>query len=430
MKLLYCWSLQKYKENAIYVYYAIMFIAGIINFIRNIVYAKILGPAELGYYSIAMLISIFGLSFCGLGLYEGSLGTFPIMYGQGKKNEAEVLRNRTSGLILLISGIFISLTCLVAAFYPFQNQLHPKILVICAFFSGFQLYLGFLMIDMRSRMMTLQFGWIMFWRSGLSFIFGMLAAIYFGFIGIILCETIISIILTGFVICYRMENYGLDFDGFSTLKPIFRIGVPLMLNGFIINIASNLEKFFIIAIFGTYLFGQYSFAMLLVTGAALFQGIVYQHIGPGILYRMGNGENVPGLLAKLNKFVMIGGCCLVIFWYPFSEITQFIVSKYFQEYMYTVNLLPIIYMGAGFMILSHYEHFVIAYRKTENILYSNLMIILLVFIFLLTTYLLKLPLIFFAFIFVIGRAFYFIITYWFARSVVQEKYELNNNVIC
>jgi O-antigen/teichoic acid export membrane protein len=405
-----------------------MFIAGIINFIRNIIYAKILGPTELGYYSIAMLLSIFGLSFCSLGLYEGSLGAFPVMYGQGKKNEVEVLRNRTSGFILLFSCILLLLTCLVAAFYPFQNHLYPKMIVVCAFFASFQLFLAFLMADMRSRMMTLQFGWMMFWRSGLSFIFGMLAATYLGFMGIVICETIISIILAAFVIHYRMENYSLAFDGFSTLKPIFRVGIPLMLNGFIINIASNLEKFFIIVIFGTYLFGQYSFAMLLVTGAALFQGIVYQHIGPGILYRIGNGENVPALLVKLNKFVMIAGCCLVIFWYPFSTITHFIVSKYFQEYIYTVNLFPIIYIGAGFMILSHYEHFVIAYRKTENILYSNLMVIFLVFISLLTTYLLKLPLIFFAFIFVIGRACYFVITYCLAKSVIRDGFKLNQSI--
>lgn len=424
MKQLFHIFLEKYKQNDIYVYYLVMFMAGIINFCKNIIYAKILGPEELGYYSVVILLSIFCLSFCSLGLYEGSLGTFPLMYGQGKAGEVESLRDRTSGFILILSGILIAIACLVAAIYPFQNPTYQKILIVCAAFAGSQQYLSFLMIDMRSRLMTIQFGWVMFWKSCLSLAIGIIAASHYGFMGIMVGEIIISMTLVGFIIRYRMENYHLSFDAFSTLRPIFRVGIPLMFNNIIVNLASNMEKFFIISVFGTFLFGQYSFAMLVVTGAALFQGIVYQHISPSILYSIGNGGNVSDLLKKINRLVMVGGFCLILFWYPFSEIIKFIVPKYFKGYEYTVKLFPLIYIGAGFMVLSQYEHFIIAYRKTQNIMYSNFLVILLLFAFLLTIYLLKLPLIFFAVSFVIGRGIYFVITYYLSRMEIRDRIKL------
>jgi|GEM_PF-6578586 len=400
------------------IYYIVMLVAGIINFIRNIVYAVILGPTELGYYSLAMLIAIFGLSFCSLGLYEGSLSTFPLMYGQGKKKETEILRNKTSGFILLFSTVLIILSFFLAFVYPFQDINHRIMIIVCAIFSGSQLFLSFLLVDIRSRLMTLQFGWLMFCRSGFSFVIGVLAAIYFGFLGIIVGEIFISIILICFVIHYRMEKYHLVFGDISTLKSIFNVGIPLMINGLLTNIASNLEKFFIVAIFGTYLFGQYSFAMILVIGAQLFQGIVYQHIGPEILHRIGKGEDVPGLLLRINQIVIIAGGCFILLWYPFVELSRIIIFNFFQGYDYAINLLSIVYVGAGFIMMSHYEHFIVAYRKTNNILYSNLIIIVITFVFLLAIYLLKLPLIFFAIAFVIGRAIYFLITYYLAKSVV------------
>lgn len=424
MKQLMSRFLKKYKDHGIFIYYVVMFTAGSINFVRNIVYAKVLGPVELGYYSFAILLSIFFLSFCSFGLYEGSLGLFPVMYGQGKVHETEVLRNRTSGTILMLSGLLIFLSLVFSITYPFRNPQHQNMLIACAIFAASQQYLSFLMVDMRSRMMTMQFGWLMLWRSGLSLIAGTAAAIYSGFIGILFCETVISIILIFFVIRYCMDNYHVSFDGLFSLKPIVHIGIPLMINNLIVNIASNLEKFFIISIFGTFLFGQYSFAMLIVTGAALFQGIVYQHLGPSILYKIGNGGNVADLLKRIDKLVMIGGAGLLLFWYPFSEIARFIVRNYFQGYEYTVKLFPIIYIGAGFMILSQYEHFIIAYRKTRNIMFANIAVILLLCIFLFTIYLLKLPVLYFAVSFVIGRGVYFLITYWLAKFEIKTRMRL------
>jgi O-antigen/teichoic acid export membrane protein len=200
-----------------------------------------------------------------------------------------------------------------------------------------------------------------------------------------------------------------------------------MINGLVTTLASNLDRFFIVTVFGTLFFGQYSFAMLLITAASLLQAIIYQHIGPSILFRIGKGQNPHLILKRLNRIVTVVSMSLVVIWFPFRILTKFIIERYFQDYVSTIPLLYILFFGGSLIMISHYEHFVVAIRKTKYLLAINVLIITVISLLFIVGLLLHLPVSWFGTFFVLGRLLYFLSTNVLAKRAVA-KLEFNQKI--
>jgi O-antigen/teichoic acid export membrane protein len=409
--------LRKILSN-IYVYYAVMAVAGAIQIGKNLIYARLLGPEALGFYAFALLLSTFGMFFCSFGLYEGAMGLFPVLYGKGKEQDVRSLRNHAAGAITEFTIGVVVLAGFVALLNPFGNQNTGLVFFLGAIFAGSQLFFVFVLADMRCLIKTTSFGLFMLLRAILSLGFGVLAARAFGYRGILLSETLISLALSPIAIRFGTLHFRLVFGRLSKLKPVFRIGFPLMVNNLVTSMASQLDKFFIIAAFGTLVFGKYSFAMFLITGASMVQAIIYQHIGPSILHRIGRGIPPAQILKRVNRLVFCAILLLAAGWYPFSLAVKRLVPMYFPDYASATDLLKILYVGAGIIAVSHYEHFVVAIQKTEILLVLNFALVIITGAALWAGIRLKLSLLGIAWIFVSSRMAYLSSTMALAKWAV------------
>jgi O-antigen/teichoic acid export membrane protein len=385
-------------------YYVAMGAAGLINVGKNLIYAKILGPEGLGFYSLSILLSTFAMYVCSGGLYEGAMGVFPMMYGAGRDEEVRRLRNIASGQIVLLSTALLATGAAVSLAIPFKSGEFRNAAVLGIAFAGAQVFFVFVLADLRSRMLTSQFGYFILVRSVLSLFFGFLAARQFGFTGILLSETVIPLILSVFAIKWGTQEFRLRLARPAEVRPLLRVGLPLMVNGLATTTAANMDKFFIVGVLGTGIFGQYSFAMLLVTGSMMIQAIIYQHVGPLILYRIGGGTDPVFLLHKLDRYVIIALAGLLALWYPLASVVRAVVEKFFPQYHQAVPIFVILYLGACFILISHFEHFIVALKKTELIVILNLAVIVLVTVLLWLGLVGHKPLSWFAGVFVAGRA--------------------------
>jgi O-antigen/teichoic acid export membrane protein len=381
-----------------------MGVAGLINVGRNLIYAKILGPEGLGFYSLSILLSTFAMYVCSGGLYEGAMGVFPMMYGAGRDEEVRRLRNIASGQIVLLSTALLATGAAVSLAIPFKSGEFRNAVVLGAAFAGTQVFFAFILADLRSRMLTAQFGYFILVRSVLSLFFGVLMARRFGFTGILLSETIIPLILSIFAIKWGTQEFRLRLARPVEVRPLLRVGLPLIASGFATTTAASMDKFFIVAALGTGVFGQYSFAMLLVTGALMVQAIIYQHVGPLILYHIGGGTDPAFLLRKLDRYVLAALAGLLALWYPFAAAVHAAVGKFFPQYHQAAPIFVILYLGACFILVSHFEHFVVALKKTELIVVLNLGVVVLVTVLLGLGLVGHKPLGWFAGVFVAGRA--------------------------
>ncbi|MEQ9667163.1 lipopolysaccharide biosynthesis protein [Coleofasciculus sp. G2-EDA-02] len=397
-----------------------MLLSGLIGLVKISVYAKLLTPIEFGYYSLSLLLSTYGMYICSCGLYEGSMGLFPRWYGEGRSKDVESSRNKIAGFTV-ISSLALSICIGILLASNILPDMSTGIAILMAgLFAGVSTLFLLLLADIRSRLMTFEFGIIMFLRSILSIFLGTLLARKYGYVGILGSEIFITGFITAIIARHTIHNFSWNFSEFLALKPIFRVGLPLMLNGFVTSAASNIDRFFVISKWGSTIFGYYSFAMILATGASLIQSILYQQISPEILYRIGRGDSPNKLLANLNRFIIIIFVFLVLFGYPFAVMIKWLIYNYFPEYLPAYSMIPIIYVGASVIIVSHYEYFIVAVGKTEYLLVLNIFVVTVVLLLSVLCSFLELSLISFASIYVIGRILYFISTFLLSRWAVNK----------
>jgi O-antigen/teichoic acid export membrane protein len=385
-------------------YYIAMGMAGLSNVGKNLIYAKILGPEGLGFYSLSILFSTFAMYVCSGGLYEGAMGLFPMMYGESRDGEVRRMRNIAAAGIILFSAALLLAGGLAGLILPFRSWSFRAAVILGISLAGAQIFFVFVLADLRSRMLTTRFGYFILVRSLMSLIFGVLAARRFGFTGVLLSETVIPLILSVFAIRWGTLEFRISMWRPDLVRPLFRLGVPLILNGALTTTGASLDKIFIVAALGAAAFGQYSFAMLLVTGAMMLQAIIYQHVGPLILYRIGGGANPLELLHKLDRYVLFALGGFLVLWYPFTIGIKIAIGRFFPQYLNAVPVLVILYLGGCFALVNHYEHFMIAAKKPEAIIALNVGIILLVAALLGIGMIKHEPLVWFAGVFVGGRA--------------------------
>jgi len=401
-----------------------MTLAGLIGLAKFGLYANLLTPTELGGYSFSLLLSAYGIYICGLGLYEGALGGFPLWYGKKLNLKVETARNQILGF-LCISGISLCFLAVINFGMPSVFSLPNLSVFLIAILSASSTFFLVLLADIRSRLMIFQFGIFMLARAALSILLGGLLAISYGYTGILFSEILITLLLVIIIAFREIENIGIQVPDFLTLKPLFRIGIPLMLNGLVSNTALNIDRFFVVAALGTDTFGQYSFAMLLALGGAMVQGIIYQQIGPEILHQIGQGLSPDMILAKLNRFIFVIFIFSLLVFYPFLLTAQRSVPQYFPEYSQTIPILPIVYFGATFTAVSVYENFTVALKKTEYILVLNVFIIVIALFASVLAVKYNASILVFAAIYAVGRFLYFLSTmmmaFWAVRRINQVK---------
>jgi hypothetical protein len=122
----------------------------------------------------------------------------------------------------------------------------------------------------------------------------------------------------------------------------------------------------------------------------------------------------------MNRLVSYAILVLAASWYPFNLLVDSAVARYFPDYDATESLFKILFAGAGIVMICHYEHFVVAIQKTERLLLLNLVLIVITGALLLIGLAMKMPVTWFAWVFVAGRFLYYLGTKLLARRAVKE----------
>lgn len=391
------------ESSGIAYHYVFMALGGGLGLIKGFLYAGVLGDEAMGYYALAILIANYTEPFSHFGLYRGLECFLPSLYGAGKYVEVERLRNQVAGFILLLTIGFFVLTSIAVAFHPSENLGIKAATLMAGCIAASSLFFSFAAQDLRSRKSTVLHSIIIFAKFAAQLTLGVAAAYRYGYMGILITESAVNIFIFALMAKFWCRNFRFDFSGLFKLRNVFRVGIPLTLKNTISSLALHLDRWCVLFLFGVAAFGQYAFAMLLVSGGLLLQNIITSHVGPHIIYAFGQR---PDLRPSLHYLYRASLCIILVFalsWLPFNYMINNLLPLYFPEYSEGTKLLPVFYWGTLFQVLSQYEWIPMAVKLTDVLLCMTLATTVLIGLMYGVGVLFEWSMVAFAWIFVAGR---------------------------
>jgi O-antigen/teichoic acid export membrane protein len=352
-------------------YYALAALAGAIAVAKGVVYAKLLGGVGLGHYSLAILVATYAEFVCHLGLYPGLECYLPALYGAGRAREARDLRNLAAGFIVWSMAGLVAVAAVAAAVCGLEPIVR-SVMVLSALLIGSLMLLGIGVQDLRSRRQTMWLGRVAVTKAALSLTLGALGAWIYGFTGALAAEIVVNLTLFTALVWLACEDFRLRTDEFRRLRPIMRTGVPLVLKNAMNHLALTLDRWCIVAVLGVAAFGQYSFAMLMVSAGLALHAAIWVHLGPQAAYAYGRDANIRAVVRSLDRFTAGTLLVFVLGAIPFSRVVDWAVPRYFAEYQEGGRLLPILYWGVCLQVVAQYEWVAMALKRTGLLMWTTL----------------------------------------------------------
>lgn len=406
------------KRMVVMLYAVLMMLGAVFGLGKNIVFAKVLGAEGLGYFSVMVLISTYGIYACNWGITNGLVRELSLLRGRGDESGARDLRNASAGGILIIAAFSFVVYGAVVGIWPLHDGSMRLTLLGAGIYTVATSFFLFATMELRTRLLTVPFALAMALKSGVSLLLGWLAARLIGFQGVIGAEILVSIGLFAFVRKYWIRDLKFVFTRLRSLYPVARIGFPLMLANFVRNAAISLDRWFVVALFSVALMGQYSFAMLVATAGMVLLNIVDVYLGPVLIHEFSRTGDLKRLFKKIG-LVSLG--VLVLFaagWMPFVWVVGLVVGRYFPEYEIGIALMKIVYIGTMFQIMNLFDLTLLAVGHTRQIFIIAVGASLLSLAACLVCYYLKGPLGWFAAVYSLGRLVHLILSAsWAWRTV-------------
>lgn len=181
------------------------------------------------------------------------------------------------------------------------------------------------------------------------------------------------------------------------------IGFPLVLKCLVNDLSLNFDRWCVTALFGLFAFGQYAFAMLLVSAGLIIHNAIWCHVGPHAAHSFGRDGNIKSFLHSLHRLSIAIVILFLLAWVPFNYAVNHFVPWYFPEYPDAAKLLPIFYWGVLFQILSQYDWIPMVLKRTSLLLLITLVCAIITGLLYGAGLLLSWSMLAFAWVFVVGR---------------------------
>jgi len=395
-------------------YYAYMLAAGAFGVAKVGVYALVLGPAAFGELTFALLIATFLVFGVSRGLIEGMALRLPALYGAGQPALARALGRAGVAACVLPTAATAVIVGALALFGP-----GALIAVLAALLAGSTCMLSILLTDSRSRGDMTAFGVASLQRVAAGLILGLGGAAFAGAAGALVGEIAGQFLIGAWLLCLLRRAQASSDSAHSLVPEVRAQGRGLMLHQLSLVAQQNLERYFVIAAFGSAGLGQYSFAALAISVAALVHGAIYQHVGPEALRRQAQGVDLSvslqhsGRVALWTSLTFAAAGCMVAF--AAAELPSAMLAQYREG----LTIMPILVVAAAFQVAQVFDWIVAASGRSGALARSTVATTLAQALFAAIGVWQSQPLWYFALIAAAGRAAVLLATLMLAYSAVR-----------
>lgn len=344
-----------------------MALAAALSLVKGLAFARLLGPNDFSYYASLDLVVAYGMYAGTLGLLEGLNRELPLALGRGRARAARVLAARAGGAILALSLsallAFASLVWLLTSDGRLRLALIQggAVSVVNNFFL-----LTTLLLAVRRRHVV--FAGALAGKSALALLLGSAASLYFGLAGALAAELVAVGAAALWIVLREGVLPDVRFGRLGLLRSSFETGLPVLLANLAANLSRNLDRLFVAASLGVAVFGQYSFALLLVLGWAVALNALTQYLTPRICGDYAAGTPLAALRRRLDRIVLSLALAGGLAYLPLMALVEGIAPRWVPGFEMGVSLMRPLYLGGLLQMLLLYQVLLLADGRAAEIL--------------------------------------------------------------
>lgn len=271
-----------------------------VNFIKNLVLARVLLPAEYGLLATLNLFITYN-KLSHLGIRYGFDMRYPALQSQGKFAEGKELLNSSFSLLsvlaLLVSGSCVMYGLLTfGSFKEMSWSFGILVFGVSLFFD--EIY-EFIMVYFHTQNLFARLSFLRFLFNAASGILSIVGVYRYGLNGAIAATGISFLFFGGYALYHFFVKAGGSFSfSRSAMFPVLSLGFPFIVTQVINTAAGSLDRFIILALFSTAGLGIYSNAMLYV-GLLVGAGSAVSYVINTAVIRVQASQPDKNLLGRL-----------------------------------------------------------------------------------------------------------------------------------
>lgn len=247
------------------IYAGCTYISQIIAFLGGIVIRRILGPEDMGTWSLVQIYLTYSI-IAELGIISGAEKEIPFFYGKGEKTKAHQLKNFMFSWIIVVSFVAGIILAAIGLVFQFQSVELKTGVVFLAVLCPLQLLVNSFSVLLRANK---KFGLLGVTNVLYAIVFAGMSiglAVWLGVYGMYLAlvATLVLNLLFWFTAAGKKEEFrpGWNFNRPDFLH-VFGIGFPMMVNSIIGTFFMTMDSLIVGNVLGTLALGYYGIGVSL-----------------------------------------------------------------------------------------------------------------------------------------------------------------------
>lgn len=322
--------------------------ASALGFLKGVVFAKVLGAPEFGYYGLVVVVLQSGIYLSSVGFLSALNNQLPVALGRAGGDTRELI-DRSLGALLLASAATSTLFLVVVAFAASGDTRTALALAALVTFATVVSEFFVLLLRVERRLVPLSSAYLT--RALLAIGLGAGAGAAWGFEGVVASEIAALALVVAISRRVWLRTVRVRRPTLSGVRWLLRWGAPLMVANTLVGATFTVDRIFVASSLPDD-FGQYAFASLVVIGWLAVGGMVNQAVAPQLLFDYGSGMSLEAVWRRSARVVAIsaaGGLAgLVVLLVAMEPLKRGV----FSEYAVGLDVMPILYLGGLASLLS------------------------------------------------------------------------------
>jgi len=346
-------------------YSASAYISQAISLVGGFWVARLLGPHDFGIWNALLLVLGYG-AYVEFGVLSTMGRDLPLYLGQGNLQKAAAI-DGAARYTTICGAIFAFMVVLVFSFSPTHSSMIAFGLRVMAFTLILQQVYTYHRIELRShnhfKELSQQQVLFAIVSTGLAVLFIVFNGLKGRLIAAILAQAIIVIYAL-----YRNPWQPVPKFNLSFSWSLMRVGVPILVSGFIITMLTSIDRLMVITFLGATQLGYLGLAVMLVGVVSLIPAMASQVLYPRINYHFGNTErNIEALRSYVLIPPVILSLLLPLIIGPLYLILPVVVKNFLPAYAPGIVAARIVVVGIFFYgILGLTDYFLVTTGKLKQ----------------------------------------------------------------
>ncbi len=320
-----------------------------IGILRSVLLPVLFIPAQMGIWNLMGVIIGYGAN-AQLGLLDGMNKMIPLLRGQSKPQEIEVVKNSVFWLNSSL-GALAAIALLISSFFvPAAYRFYLCLVAVIVFIELIFFY-QFSLLRANSLFGILSKGIVIFSIGSSLFVLSLAFLFHDRVLGALVGLALAHIVVIGYWFVKLEYRFPLQID-FSVIRRSFVIGIPLITVGALNSVFISIDRWMIAANLGVVVLGYYALGIMVNSFLSIIPGSVASTLYPKMLERFAIRKDFSDSENLLFGALRVSAVVMLITISSVSFIVPLLIKFFLPKYLPSILIIKILILGSFFYSLS------------------------------------------------------------------------------